>query len=137
VAAAKSNGVPLYDALVQRFFSTEARSVASIFALVLLIGVPLGLAFPPTDDGTYPQPWRSTVRAVAGCGGARRPTPRPPLSLARAHSPPRSPASSAGSTLRRGRYPSTRKSSSTPGGAASSGCRLSACARGARATAGG
>lgn len=48
----------LYDSLYARFFSTEARSALSIFTLVLLIGIPLGIAFPPVDDGTYPQPWR-------------------------------------------------------------------------------
>lgn len=38
-------------------FRTEARTVGTIFALVLLLGVPLGLAFPP-DDPDYPDPWR-------------------------------------------------------------------------------
>ena len=123
--AAKSSSLPLYDAVYNRFFSTEARSVASIFALVLLIGVPLGLAFPPTDDGTYPQPWRSTVRAGAGCVRLRARALCPPAAVTRVPLSPFSPASSAGSTLRRGPSPSTRKSSSTPGGAALSGCRLS------------
>ena len=48
----------VYDLVDARFFSTEARSAASIFGLVLLIGIPLGVAFPPADDGSYPQPWR-------------------------------------------------------------------------------
>jgi cystinosin len=51
-------------AIRHALFRTEARSVATTFALVALIGVPLGFAFPP-EDPTYPQPWR-TVSGVVG-----------------------------------------------------------------------
>ena len=39
------------------FFRSELRSALSIFSFVLVVGLALGLAFPPSDP-TYPEPWR-------------------------------------------------------------------------------
>lgn len=45
-------------------FGSEARSVATLFSLVLILGVSLGLAFPPSDP-SYPEPWRG-ISGVIG-----------------------------------------------------------------------
>jgi hypothetical protein len=60
IPAKKSRG----ERLKEFFLGTEQRTIATLFALVLLIGVPLGLAF-PVGDSSYPEPWR-TVSSVIG-----------------------------------------------------------------------
>jgi cystinosin len=45
------------DQLIAAAFKTESRSIATTFAIVIIIGVPLGLLLPPGGD--YPEPWRT------------------------------------------------------------------------------